>query len=465
MEICCTYRCAVTQHKCSAALFKAECNPHCSVLLCKPGSQQEVCHCSYTFGDLLFIRCALTQHKCSAERFRAKCSPHCSVLVYKTGSQQEVCHCSYTFGDLLCMRCAVTQHKCIAARFRAKCSPHCSVLVYKTGSQQAVFHCSYTYGDLLFRQVCSDPTPMHCSSLQGNMQSPLFSAALQTRFTAGSLSLQLHLWRSALCTDVQCPAPTHCSSVQGKMQSPLFSAGQQIRLTAGSVSLQLHLRPAGDRDVDGACDCCRRLLLQQHPAVQDKAVATSCPDKTKLLPPAVQASSAGRQQAAALREVLRQEAWAEVTSCVADEKSTSDERAGWVAAARSLIEGCFIEQDTATLLCGYSVTIYVIAHADVDHLQVTKYADPKEPAADFLWLYVTGNRYQLVGPMQQFVVMKAATSTGEDKDFVLAPHGYAVPHGGVAQQAVVHAPGVNQMAASAAAREASLAPMTCQCGR
>ncbi|KAL0018482.1 hypothetical protein WJX77_009982 [Trebouxia sp. C0004] len=224
----------------------------------------------------------------------------------------------------------------------------------------------------------------------------------------------------------------------------------------------------------------RRLLLQQHPAVQDKAVATSCPDKTKLLPPAVQASSAGRQQAAALREVLRQEAWAEVTSCVADEKSTSDERAGWVAAARSLIEGCFIEQDTATLLCGYSVTIYVIAHADVDHLQVTKYADPKEPAADFLWLYVTGNRYQLVGPMQQFVVMKAATSTGEDKDFVLAPHGYAVPHGGVAQQAVVHAPGhatfgggmaqqvsragIHQTVASAAAKEASLAPMTGHAG-
>lgn len=98
-------------------------------------------------------------------------------------------------------------------------------------------------------------------------------------------------------------------------------------------------------------------------------------DKTKLLPPAVQATSAGRQQAAALREVLREEALAEVTSCVADKKSSSNERAEWIAVARSLIEGCFIEQDTATLLCGYlGVTIYVIAHADNDHLQITKYA-------------------------------------------------------------------------------------------
>ncbi len=98
-------------------------------------------------------------------------------------------------------------------------------------------------------------------------------------------------------------------------------------------------------------------------------------DKTKLLPPAVQARSAGRQQAAALREVLREEALAEVMSCVADEKSSDAELTEWGAVARSLIEGCFIEQDTATLLCSHlGVTIYVIAHAEIDHLQVTKYA-------------------------------------------------------------------------------------------
>ena len=54
---------------------------------------------------------------------------------------------------------------------------------------------------------------------------------------------------------------------------------------------------------------------------------------------------------------------------------------------------------------------------------VTCMQTQRKPATDCLWLYVTGNHYQLVGPMQQPVVMKAATSTGKDKDFVLAPHG------------------------------------------
>ena len=139
-------------------------------------------------------------------------------------------------------RCARTQHKWSAALFRAKCNNHCSVLPCKTGSQQAVFHCSYTYANLLFIQVCSDATPMHCSSVQGRMQSPLFNAALQNRLTAGSVSLQLHLLNSLLFIQVCSDAtPMHCSSVQGRMKSPLFNAALQNRLTAGSVSLQLHL--------------------------------------------------------------------------------------------------------------------------------------------------------------------------------------------------------------------------------
>ena len=103
-------------------------------------------------------------------------------------------------------RFAVTQHQCTAARFRAECSPHCSVLLCKTGSQQAVCHCIYTYGDLLFIQVCRDPAPMHCSKVQGKMQSSLFSAALQNRSTAGSVSLRFHLCRFALQTSAQRPS-------------------------------------------------------------------------------------------------------------------------------------------------------------------------------------------------------------------------------------------------------------------
>jgi len=39
VEICSSYRCAVTQHQCSVALLLAKCNPHCSVLFCKTGAQ------------------------------------------------------------------------------------------------------------------------------------------------------------------------------------------------------------------------------------------------------------------------------------------------------------------------------------------------------------------------------------------------------------------------------------------
>jgi len=135
----------------------------------------------------------------------------------------------------------VTEHQCIAPLFKAKCNPQCSMLLCKTGPQQALSHCSYTYGDLLFMQVCCDPAPMHCSSVQGKMQSPLFSAALQNKPTAGSVALHLHLGRSALHTGVSDSARVHCSSVQGKMQSPGFSAALQNRPTAGTESLQLHL--------------------------------------------------------------------------------------------------------------------------------------------------------------------------------------------------------------------------------
>ena len=100
-------------------------------------------------------------------------------------------------------RCTVTKQQSTAARFRARCSFHCSVLLCKTGSQQAVCHCSYTYGDLLFVQLCSPLATKHCSKVQGKMHFPLFCAALQNRLTAGSVPLQLHLWRLALHTGVQ----------------------------------------------------------------------------------------------------------------------------------------------------------------------------------------------------------------------------------------------------------------------
>ncbi len=90
-------------------------------------------------------------------------------------------------------------------------------------------------------QVCSEATTMYSSTGQGRIASPVFSAALQTRLTAclchcnntcGDL-LFIQLWNHA--------APKQCSNGQGKVASPLFSTALQKRLAAGTVSLQLHL--------------------------------------------------------------------------------------------------------------------------------------------------------------------------------------------------------------------------------
>ncbi len=56
MEFCSSYRCAGSQHKCSAAFVQGKMQSHCSVLPCKAGSQQAVCHCNHTYGGLLFIQ-------------------------------------------------------------------------------------------------------------------------------------------------------------------------------------------------------------------------------------------------------------------------------------------------------------------------------------------------------------------------------------------------------------------------
>ena len=175
MEICSSYRCPVTHHKCSATLFRAKCNPHCSVLLCKRGSQQAVCHCSYTCGDLLFIQvssdpahmlCNTVQGKMQSPLFSAALQKRLtagSVSLHLT--PMEICS-----------------------------SYRCSVLLCKRGSQHLEICSSYR---------CPVTHHMLCNTVQGKMQSPLFSAALQKRLTAGSVSLQLHLWRFALHTGVQ----------------------------------------------------------------------------------------------------------------------------------------------------------------------------------------------------------------------------------------------------------------------
>ena len=283
--------CSVLQHRCTAAQGPGKL--HVPLLLCKIGSQQAVCHCSYTYGNLLFIHvyrdprpmhCSTGsgQHACSTAQCCFANQAHSRQYVIANTPMEKRLFIQVFSADSP-MHCSIGSGQ--------KCMFHCSALLCKTGSKQAVCHCSYTYGDLLFIQVYKDPTPMHCSTGsgqnafftaqccfakqahsrhcditvtpmetcssytctetqdqctaalgQGNMHVPLLSAALQNRLTAGSVSLQIHLWRKG--SSYRCSVLTHqCTAAlgQGKIHVPLLSAALQNRLTAGTVSLQLHL--------------------------------------------------------------------------------------------------------------------------------------------------------------------------------------------------------------------------------
>ena len=138
-------------------------------------------------------------------------------------------------------KCAVTRHQYTAALALANCIPHCPLLLCKTGSQQALCHCRYTYEGLLLIQVCSDPTPVHCSTGFGKMHAPLSSAALQNSLTACMCHCKYTyeaLLLIQVCSD---PAPMHCNTGFGKMHCLLSSAALHNRLTSGTVSLQIHL--------------------------------------------------------------------------------------------------------------------------------------------------------------------------------------------------------------------------------
>ncbi len=129
-------------------------------------------------------------------KVQGKLQSHCSLLLCKTGSQHD-CATALTHMEIcFSYRCAVTQHHSSAVPTVQCCSA-------KQAQKQALCHCTYAYGDLLFMQVCSDPTPMHCSKVQGKLQSHCSVLLCKTGSTAGTVSLHLHIWRFALRTGVQ----------------------------------------------------------------------------------------------------------------------------------------------------------------------------------------------------------------------------------------------------------------------
>ena len=152
---------------------------------------QALCHCKCTYEGLLLIQVCSdpTPVNCSTG-FGRMHSSLSSAALQNTLTTQHACVTVNTPMKVCCSyKCAVTQHQCTAALALAECIPHCPVLLCKTVSQQALCYCKYTYEGLLLIQVCSDPTPVHCSTGFGRMHSPLSSAALQNTLTAGTVSL------------------------------------------------------------------------------------------------------------------------------------------------------------------------------------------------------------------------------------------------------------------------------------
>ena len=94
--------------------------------------------------------------------------------------------------------------------------------------------------DMLLLQVCSDPTPMLCSTGFGKVCSPMYSAALQNRLTAGSVSLQLHLWRIAVHTAVQWPNSIALLLWFWQNEFPTVQCCSAKQTHSMLVSLQLH---------------------------------------------------------------------------------------------------------------------------------------------------------------------------------------------------------------------------------
>jgi len=84
METCCSYNCAVTQHQCTATLFLATSNHHCPVLLCiQLCSVPTPVHCKQAHSlhsvtvftpmqTCSSYKCAVRQHQCTAALLMAR---------------------------------------------------------------------------------------------------------------------------------------------------------------------------------------------------------------------------------------------------------------------------------------------------------------------------------------------------------------------------------------------------------
>ena len=174
------------------------------MLLCKTGSQLALCHCSYSYADLLFIRvcsepalmhCSTAQSKvelpsvqcCSAKQ------AHSLHFVTVVTPMQFFLHTGVQWTSTNALQPSPEQNEltsvqCCSAKQAH--SLHCVTVV------TAMQTCS-SYRCAVNQHRCTAALPRE------KLSSPVFSAALQNRVTACTLSLCLHLCRFALHTGVQ----------------------------------------------------------------------------------------------------------------------------------------------------------------------------------------------------------------------------------------------------------------------
>jgi len=233
MEICCSYKGAVTHNQCTAALGFGKMPYTLSSAAQQNSLTAGLCYCNYTFEDLLLIQmCSGPQPMHCSTRFGKLHSPLCSA-----GLQNRLtagfCHCNYIYKDLLLIQgCSDPQPMRCSTGF-GKVHSSLSSAGLQNMLTAGLFHCDYIYGDVLFLQVGSDPPPMHCKPDFDKMPHTLSSAALQNRLTACLCNCNFiyeDLLLIQVCSD---PTQMHCRTAFGKIPYTLSSAVLQNRLTTG----------------------------------------------------------------------------------------------------------------------------------------------------------------------------------------------------------------------------------------
>ena len=140
-------------------------------------------NCSYTCEDLLFVQVC-----------DDSIPLHCSSVQGRNNFPIVQC-CSAKQAQKICSpyRCVVIQYHCTAAVFRAEITSPLSCVALQNRLRTCLWHCNHTYEDLSPFQVCSDSTPLHCSSVQGRNNFPTVQCCSAKQDQNMPVSLQLHL--------------------------------------------------------------------------------------------------------------------------------------------------------------------------------------------------------------------------------------------------------------------------------